>query len=106
MGISVLLVANAGGVTAFSSNCMSQRTDTVGLVLWGEPSRKDGESGDMSQALPFAPRPKSLDGTMPGDCGFDPFGFAKDKESLIYMREAEIRHSRLAMLAVLGWPLA
>jgi len=36
-----------------------------------------------------------------------PFGFAgADKESLINMREAEIKHSRLAMLAVVGWPLA
>lgn len=36
-----------------------------------------------------------------------PFGFAgADKQSLIYMREAEIKHSRLAMLAVVGWPLA
>ena len=24
----------------------------------------------------------------------------------MYMREAEIKHSRLAMLAVVGWPLA
>jgi hypothetical protein len=39
--------------------------------------------------------------------GFDPFGFAgADKASLNYMREAEIKHSRLAMLAVVGWPLA
>lgn len=38
---------------------------------------------------------------------FSPFGFAgADKESLIYMREAEVKHSRLAMLAVVGWPLA
>jgi hypothetical protein len=36
-----------------------------------------------------------------------PFGFAgADKASLIYMREAEIKHSRLAMLACVGWPLA
>lgn len=26
--------------------------------------------------------------------------------TLAYMREAEIKHSRLAMLAVIGWPLA
>ena len=25
----------------------------------------------MSQALPFAPRPKMLDGSMPGDVGFE-----------------------------------
>merc|ERR1712232_1358051 len=63
--------------------------------------------GSMSKALPFAPRPKLLDGTLAGDVGFDPFGLAgADKESLIYMREAEIKHSRLAMLAVIGWPLA
>ena len=38
---------------------------------------------------------------------FSPFGMAgSDKASLIYMREAEIKHSRLAMLAVVGWPLA
>merc|ERR1712086_284966 len=61
----------------------------------------------MSQALPFAQRPKLLDGTMAGDVGFDPFGFAgKEKADLMYMREAEIKHSRLAMLAVIGWPLA
>ena len=36
-----------------------------------------------------------------------PFGFAgADKASLLYMREAEIKHGRLAMLAVVGWPIA
>ena len=36
-----------------------------------------------------------------------PFGFGgADKQSLYYMREAEVKHSRLAMLAVVGWPLA
>jgi hypothetical protein len=40
-------------------------------------------------------------------CKLSPFNFAgADKESLLYMREAEIKHSRLAMLAVVGWPLA
>merc|ERR1712127_90824 len=37
----------------------------------------------------------------------DPLGLGgTDKESLISMREAEIKHSRLAMLAAVGWPLA
>jgi hypothetical protein len=36
-----------------------------------------------------------------------PFGFAgADKATLANMREAEIKHGRLAMLAVVGWPLA
>jgi hypothetical protein len=36
-----------------------------------------------------------------------PFGFAgADKASLFYMREAEIKHSRLAMLACVGFPIS
>ena len=38
---------------------------------------------------------------------YSPFGFAgADKNSLYYMREAEIKHGRLAMLAAAGWPIA
>ena len=43
---------------------------------------------------------------MAGDVGFDPLGFAKDSQSLMYYREAEIKHARLAMLAAAGWPLS
>ncbi|KAL7580299.1 hypothetical protein ACA910_004336 [Epithemia clementina (nom. ined.)] len=73
--------------------------------LFGDDDKSAGK--EMSPALPFLPRPKMLDGTLAGDVGFDPFNFAgPDKASLLYMREAEIKHSRLAMLAVVGWPLA
>lgn len=50
--------------------------------------------------------PKMLDGTMAGDVGFDPLGFAKSKKTLFWMREAELKHSRLAMLAAVGWPMS
>jgi len=103
----LLVIGSAMAFTSNNNNNLAKRTKTVHLSLWGEPSEKDGEGGDMSQALPFAARPKLLDGTMAGDVGFDPFGFAgADKANLTYMREAEIKHSRLAMLAVVGWPLA
>ncbi|KAL3807189.1 hypothetical protein ACHAXA_005450 [Cyclostephanos tholiformis] len=66
-----------------------------------------GDNEKMSKALPFAQRPKLLDGSLPGDVGFDPFGFGgADKVSLLNMREAELKHSRLSMLAAVGWPLA
>jgi Chlorophyll A-B binding protein len=52
----------------------------------------------MSAALPFMPRPLALDGSLVGDVGFDPLGFAKSKEDLMNYREAEIKHGRLAML--------
>ena len=49
---------------------------------------------------------KVLDGTMPGDQGFDPLGFASSVPKLRIYREAELKHGRLAMLAALGWPVA
>ena len=61
---------------------------------------------EMSASLPFLPRPPLLDGTMPGDRGFDPFNFASDANALQWQRTAEIKHARLAMLATAGWPVA
>ncbi|KAG8467047.1 hypothetical protein KFE25_000363 [Diacronema lutheri] len=62
--------------------------------------------GQNSKALPFAPRPALLDGTLAGDNGFDPLGLAESESRLAFYREAEIRHCRLAMLAAANWPLA
>jgi len=60
----------------------------------------------QSQALPFMARPMALDGTLAGDVGFDPLGFAKSESDLMNYREAEVKHARLAMLAAAGWPLS
>lgn len=51
-----------------------------------------------SESLPFMARPAALDGSLVGDVGFDPLGFAKTKDDLLNYREAEIKHARLAML--------
>lgn len=51
--------------------------------------------------------PIVLDGTLAGDVGFDPLGLgSKNKQTLFWMREAEIKHARLAMLAAVGWPIS
>lgn len=79
--------------------------------------------------------PAYLDGSLPGDIGFDPWGLAvlaspteatdkfartaKDRNaqmlsmtpeeqqrSLAWMQESELKHGRLAMLAAAGWPVA
>lgn len=50
--------------------------------------------------------PRILDGTLAGDVGFDPLGFAKSTKTLLWMRDAEIKHGRLAMLAAVGWPIS
>ncbi|KAJ8608523.1 hypothetical protein CTAYLR_005741 [Chrysophaeum taylorii] len=78
-------------------------------------------AAEMSKALPFLTKPKLLDGTMAGDVGFDPLGLSEIDDvgiDLYWMREAEIKHGRVAMLATAGilfveifgplpgWPLA
>ena len=94
---AISLFAAAGSAAAFAPTLSSTRQSTSLSMAEKE----------MSQALPFLPRPKLLDGSLAGDVGFDPFGFGGgDKATLINMREAEIKHSRLAMLAAVGWPLA
>jgi Chlorophyll A-B binding protein len=85
--------------------------------LWNEMVDKT----QRSKAVPFLPRAKGLDGTLPGDVGFDPFflssipknfaGFIQPPSwentqglpTLYWMREAEVKHARVAMLAVTGW---
>jgi len=81
-------------------------------IEWPVEEEKDdsiepGRYADLknSIALPFLPRPTALDGTHAGDFGFDPLGFS-EKYDLYVMQEAELRHARLAMLAVVGWPLS
>ena len=41
-----------------------------------------------------------------GDKGFDPLLLADTPKKLLWFREAEIKHARLAMLAAVGWPLS
>ena len=81
------------------------------LRLYGNTATVDSETStaEMSQSIPFMTRPAHLDGSMAGDVGFDPLGFAASStpsssgQRLVFIREAEIKHSRLAMLATAGW---
>jgi len=93
---TVLLVT---GATAFTPSQKTQARTSPHMA-------RMIESEPMSQALPFMPRPLALDGSMVGDVGFDPLGFAKTKEDLMNFREAEVKHGRLAMLAAAGWPIS
>eukprot|EP00596_Hydrurales_sp_CCMP1899_P004446 CAMPEP_0119033654 /NCGR_PEP_ID=MMETSP1177-20130426/703_1 /TAXON_ID=2985 /ORGANISM="Ochromonas sp, Strain CCMP1899" /LENGTH=232 /DNA_ID=CAMNT_0006990561 /DNA_START=23 /DNA_END=721 /DNA_ORIENTATION=+ len=79
-----------------------------------------------SKSVPFLDQPVKLTGNMAGDVGFDPLGFTEmwaDKDwseqvvptqfkvqfertpvtTIEWMREAELKHGRLSMLAVVGW---
>jgi light-harvesting complex I chlorophyll a/b binding protein 4 len=57
----------------------------------------------MSRSLPFIKKPKNaeMEG-MIGNAEFDPIGFS-DYYDVKFLREAEIKHGRVSMLAVVGW---
>merc|ERR1719261_1516035 len=61
-----------------------------------------GFQGDFSESVPFLKQPTNLDGSLPGHVGFDPLGFSEVFDIKV-LREAELKHGRIAMLATLGW---
>ncbi|XP_042498160.1 chlorophyll a-b binding protein P4, chloroplastic-like [Macadamia integrifolia] len=52
--------------------------------------------------LPGLASPGYLNGSLPGDNGFDPLGLAEDPENLKWYIQAELVNSRWAMLGVVG----
>lgn len=51
--------------------------------------------------------PLLLDGSLAADSGFDPLNLGSGSmKTLLWMREAEIKHARLAMLGAAGWPIS
>ncbi|KAJ8598841.1 hypothetical protein CTAYLR_008543 [Chrysophaeum taylorii] len=57
---------------------------------------------EASKALPFMEKPAALDGTYAGDVGFDPLGFSEVFD-IKWLREAELKHGRICMLAWTGF---
>jgi light-harvesting complex I chlorophyll a/b binding protein 1 len=59
-------------------------------------------NAEKSPAMPFLPYPENLKGYIGDDIGFDPLGIS-NYFPMDYMRESEIKHGRIAMLAVVGF---
>eukprot|EP00218_Dolichomastix_sp_CCMP3274_P006666 CAMPEP_0170143190 /NCGR_PEP_ID=MMETSP0033_2-20121228/9482_1 /TAXON_ID=195969 /ORGANISM="Dolichomastix tenuilepis, Strain CCMP3274" /LENGTH=254 /DNA_ID=CAMNT_0010379619 /DNA_START=11 /DNA_END=775 /DNA_ORIENTATION=+ len=77
------------------------------VVSGRRATRAQGRSQVAAQArdAPWAPgsqAPEWLDGSLPGDFGFDPLGLGKDPASLARFREAEIMHCRWCMWGFTG----
>ena len=66
------------------------------------PKAPVSTSRAKSLSVPFLRRPSACDGSMVGDKQFDPLGFS-DFVDIKFLREAEIKHGRICMLAVVGW---
>jgi len=117
-----LSALSTSSVTAFTSTNAPCAKNT--LALNAMPDRMWDTMVDpteRSAAMPFLPRPINCDGTLAGDIGFDPFylssipknfaGFIQPPQweevpgisTIYWMREAELKHGRVCMLATTGW---
>lgn len=56
----------------------------------------------MSKAVPFLPMSPALEGYPGEEDGFDPMGVSLAID-VRWLRESELKHGRVAMLAVVGW---
>lgn len=88
------------------------------LAAYGEPAvRSLSESGPAavvaevakpllkkakSLSMPFLPKPEGLEG-YPGNVEFDPMGISSWGIPVDYLREAELKHGRVCMLAITGF---
>lgn len=111
----------AGSAMAFAPASTGEASTALKA---GAPDRmwdKMVDKTERSASLPWLPRPAALDGSMVGDVGFDPFylssipknfaGFIQPPQweetdgidTLYWMREAELKHGRVCMLAWFGW---
>ncbi|OIV98798.1 hypothetical protein TanjilG_25044 [Lupinus angustifolius] len=65
-------------------------------------TKSSGRLSSSAEWFPGEPRPPYLDGSAPGDFGFDPLGLGRVPVHLERYKESEVFHCRLAMAAVPG----
>ncbi|CAL1136017.1 unnamed protein product [Cladocopium goreaui] len=68
----------------------------------GRVARRAEKGYKMSAAVPFLPMSPALEGIPGEEEGFDPMGFSLAID-IRWLREAELKHGRVAMLATVGW---
>eukprot|EP00913_Durusdinium_trenchii_P013753 g12913.t1 len=72
---------------------------------WGEPvqwTETYPKEMEMSASVPFLRYPQVLKGWVGEEKGFDPLGVT-DALPVYWVREAELKHGRVCMLATVGW---
>jgi light-harvesting complex I chlorophyll a/b binding protein 1 len=86
---TTLLASLLGTAAAFAPAPATQSTTAL-------------NAGAKSPAVPFLPYPENLRGYVGDDIGFDPLRIS-DYFPMDYLREAELKHSRICMLAITGY---
>ncbi|KAG8080003.1 hypothetical protein GUJ93_ZPchr0007g3957 [Zizania palustris] len=107
--VAVLLPGGAARASSFLGGAGGRSGSGRLLLLRQAESAAARPSFAVSAAAPDRPiwfpgsiPPPWLDGSLPGDFGFDPLGLGSDPESLRWNVQAELVHCRWAMLGAAG----
>jgi len=76
-------------------------TETEAPAEKKAPAKPAAPAVEYSESMPFLVKRPNLKGYV-GDVGFDPFGFS-DLLPMDWLREAELKHARVCMLASVGF---
>jgi len=93
-----ILASLLASSAAFAPSRLNARES---LALRADAAEDAGPAYIASEALPFMEYPPNLAGYV-GDAGFDPLRFS-DFVPVDFLREAEIKHGRICMLATVGF---
>ncbi|KAF7820121.1 chlorophyll a-b binding protein 6, chloroplastic [Senna tora] len=103
MASNTLMSCGISTASAFPSVLSSSKSKfAAALPLPGGASAVSARFSMTSDWMPGQPRPPYLDGSAPGDFGFDPLRLGEVPENLERYKESELIHCRWAMLAVPG----
>lgn len=87
---AIMLTTSLGSAIAFAPTQNFDFTITSAL------------NAEKMPAVPFLPAAENLKGYIGDDIGFDPLRIS-DYFPMDYLREAELKHSRICMLAIIGY---
>jgi light-harvesting complex I chlorophyll a/b binding protein 4 len=90
------------GAAAFAPPSSSRFAPSSSSSSSSSSTTTSSLGAEMSKSVPFLVKPPALDGSMVGDVGFDPVGLS-DNFDLRWLRESELKHGRVSMLAVVGF---
>jgi len=117
IAVTAMLGSSAVAFAPASTSKAATQTNAMPDRMWDTMV----DPTERSKACPWLPRAINLDGSMVGDVGFDPLflssipknfaGFIQPPQweetegisTLYWMREAELKHGRVSMLAWFGW---
>lgn len=81
---------------------LDPRNSLVALFLFLAGKSSTILNAEKSPAVPFLPYPENVRGYVGDDVAFDPLGLS-NYFPMDYLREAELKHCRIAMLAFAGY---